>query len=114
MSRLLDKLSEESGYTYNTLVDIWNIAECYDRKDWIKKFEVITLNRGWWDMFGFEHGDPVYIKDGDEIYDGVIDDLDNIDHHIRILYEDDRSGEKIRWVTFDEYVETLAICLMED
>lgn len=111
MSRLfegwIEDLSTVSDYSYEFLVDVWNIADHNNRGDWIDNFTSITFDKGWWNLFNFKIGDSVYVKDNDyEIWDGVIDDILEEDQSLLILYET-KHDEKFRWVSFEEYVDTL-------
>lgn len=103
----IEDLSKASDYSYEFLIDVWNIANYNNRGEWIDSFTSITLDKGWWNVFNFKIGDPVYIKDNDyEILDGVINDILEEDQSLLILYET-VYDEKFRWVSFEEYVGTL-------
>ena len=109
----IEDLSKVSDYSYEFLVDVRNIANCNNRGEWIDGFTSITLDKGWWKSFNFKIGDPVYVKDTEyDIWDGVIDDILEEDHSMLIMYETEHD-EKFRWVSFEEYVDTLydAICM---
>lgn len=102
----ISELSEKSGYSYDFLTDIWNVAKILDNNYWLVNFDIFTLSKSWWNEFNFEIGNNAYVKDNEyELWDGVIDDLDEDNQALLILYTTDKD-EKSRWVSFEEYVNT--------
>ena len=102
----ISELSEKSGYSYEFLTDVWNMSIALGNDYRLVNFETFTLNKSWWNEFDFEIGDNAYIKDGEyEIWYGVIDDLDEGNQALLILYTTD-DGEKSRWVSLEEHIST--------
>lgn len=115
MSRMFEgsmtKLSEESGYSYNFLVNVWNIADMTANNDWLDNFEEITMRSAWWHQFTnkstlIDIGRGVLVKDGDSYTAGFIDDIIPSDQCVLVLYEVD-GIEKTAIMTFNQYVKSL-------
>lgn len=105
----IEDLSKVSDYSYEFLVDVWNIANYNNRGDWIDSFTSITLDKGWWNLFDFNVSEPLWVQSIHDgfIYDGVIDDIIEDTQSLLVVYYDD-GGERIDVVSFEDYVSTLA------